>query len=101
MVFSQHELILVSMVEPTRASFYVTLVSNGGKQGEFPRNCPCCFKNRLPQALLLRGPWKVGLASLYLPSVPNTEPVHVVTSHPVVHPAKPTTPITERRQSKL
>lgn len=90
------------MVEPTQASFYVTLVSNGGKQGEFPSNRPCCFKNRLPQALLLRGPWKVGLASLYLPGAPHpTEPVHVVTSHPVVHPAKPTAPITEHRQSKL
>ena len=90
------------MVEPTQASFYVTLVSNGGKQGEFPLNRPCCFKNRLPQALLLRGPWKVGLASLYLPGAPHpTEPVHVVTSHPVVHPTKPTAPITEHRQSKL
>lgn len=90
------------MVEPTQASFYVTLVSNGGKQGEFPSNRPCCFKNRLPQALLLRGPWKVGLASLYLPGAPHpTEPVHVVTSHPVVHPTKPTAPIAEHRQSKL
>ena len=90
------------MVEPTQASFYVTLVSNGGKQGEFPFNQPCCFKNRLPQALLLRGPWKVGLASLYLPGAPHpTEPVHVVTSHPVVHPTKPTAPITEHRQRNL
>lgn len=90
------------MVEPTQASFYVTLVSNGGKRGEFPFNRPCCFKNRLPQALLLRGPWKVGLASLYLPGAPHpTDPVHVVTSHPVVHPTKPTAPITEHRQSNL
>lgn len=90
------------MVEPTQASFYVTLVSNGGKQGEFPSNQPCCFKNRLPQALLLRGPWKMGLASLYLPGAPHpTEPVHVVTSHPVVHPSNPTAPITEHRQRNL
>ena len=56
---------------PYETSFYVTLVSNGGVKGEYPNNTAASFKNRLPQPLLLKGKWNVGLASIYLPGTEN------------------------------
>ena len=66
------------MTQPSEASFYVTLTSS--KSNEFPNNSPSHFQWRLPQAIMLTGKWKVGLASLSLPGAPNPIP-HVVTSH--------------------
>ena len=66
------------MNQPSDASFYVTLMSS--KSNEFPNNSPFHFQLHLPQAIMLTGKWKVGLASLYLPGAANPIP-HVVTSH--------------------
>ena len=67
-----------TMTQPSNTSFYVTLTSS--KSNEFPSNSPLHFQRRLPQAIMLTGKWKVGLASLYLPDAPNPI-LHVVTSH--------------------
>ena len=68
------------MTQPSDSSFYVTLTSS--KTQEFPNNSSSHFHCRLPQTLWLPGKWKVGLASLFLPGVPNPIP-HVVTSHAI------------------
>ena len=83
------------MAQPNDNTFYVTLTSQ--KTQEFPDNLPTQFQYRLPQTLLLPGKWKVGVASIYLQSPPNTIP-HVLTSHVQ---EKVTTPITDFSLEKL
>lgn len=76
------------MTQPSDTSFYVTVTSS--KTDEFPNNSPSHFQCRLPQALMLTGKWKVGLASLYLHGAPNPIP-HVVTTHSTI-PSLPVSP---------
>lgn len=70
------------MTQPNDSSCYVTLT--GSKSQEFPNNFNTLFQYRLPQTLWLPGKWKVGLASVFLPGVPNPIP-RVVTSHTTAH----------------
>ena len=70
------------MIQPNDFSFYVTLTCS--KTQEFPNNSNTHFQYRLRQTLWLPGKWKVGLASVFLPGVPNPIP-HVVTSHTTAH----------------
>ena len=51
------------MTKPSDTSFYVTLTSS--KNDEFPNNSNTHFQYRIPQALMLTGKWKVGLANVY------------------------------------
>lgn len=63
-VWQEHKIfIFTTMTQPSDTSFYVTLTSS--KNDEFPNNSNTHFQYRIPQALMLTGKWKVGLANVY------------------------------------
>ena len=70
------------------------------KNDEFPNNSNTHFQYRIPQALMLTGKWKVGLANVYLPGPPKPIP-HVVTYHPPKDTTKLTAPLKDFRLCNL